>query len=97
MEIIVVGLNHKTAPLHAREKLDFTQNLDNALLALKELPNINESVILSTCNRVEIYIAVRNLNSKNTVEEIKKFLSMFHKVEIDFLINTCIRIQEMMR
>lgn len=82
MSLIVVGLNHKTAPVEIREKLAFNSK-DSVKDALKELiqrEGISEVIIISTCNRVEIY--VYETQSKNYAEEIiKDFLSEFHKIE----------------
>lgn len=64
MKICSVGLSHKTAPVEIREKIAFSspQKLEEAILILKREPAIRECVILSTCNRVEIYLVV-NKNS----------------------------------
>lgn len=64
MKICSVGLSHKTAPVEIREKIAFSspQKLEEALLIFKREPAIKECVILSTCNRVEIYLVV-NKNS----------------------------------
>ncbi len=67
MNIVVVGLSHKTAPVEVREKLTFpTEKIGEALYNLKSYPGIDESAILSTCNRVEICAVV-----KNTVDGFK--------------------------
>lgn len=56
MEIILVGLSHKTAPVEVRERISFQgDGLKEGMLRLKETEEIMECVILSTCNRVEIY------------------------------------------
>ena len=56
MGIIVVGLSHKTAPIEVREKLNFPEStLSDALRKLMTYEGIRESMIVSTCNRVEIY------------------------------------------
>ncbi len=56
MSFIILGLSHKTAPLDVREKLVFDDVLlPNALRELKSSPGISESMILSTCNRTELY------------------------------------------
>ncbi|MEK7306935.1 MAG: glutamyl-tRNA reductase, partial [Nitrospirota bacterium] len=61
MNIVVVGLSHKTAPVEVREKLTFpTEKIGEALYNLKSYPGIDESAILSTCNRVEICAVVKN-------------------------------------
>jgi len=75
----IIGINHKTAPIDIREKLSFTKpELEAALLDLKQRSNINEGVILSTCNRVEIYAL--SPESAHTNQNLQKFLSDFHKV-----------------
>ena len=59
MYIIVVGINHKTAPVEIRERLTFDPSqLGEAMTRLKEKKSILENVILSTCNRTEIYAVV---------------------------------------
>jgi len=56
MTLITLGINHKTAPLAIREKLAFSENhTPQALSELMCLPAVNEAVLLSTCNRTEIY------------------------------------------
>ncbi len=57
MNIVVVGLNHRTAPVEIRERLAMP-DVARALLRLKADPAIEEGMILSTCNRVEIYAVV---------------------------------------
>jgi len=79
MKIIVVGLNHNTADVEVREKVAFNESrLEEGLRKFRELPEVEEAVILSTCNRVELYA-----NVKDTVkasESIKTFLSEFHDI-----------------
>jgi len=59
MNIIVVGLNHRTAPVEVREKFALSEEkIGEALHRLKKDPLIQEGLILSTCNRVEIYAVV---------------------------------------
>ena len=56
MSINIIGLNHKTAPLDIREKLVFDkQAVQSALKEIKRINGVNEVVVLSTCNRTEIY------------------------------------------
>ncbi|MCG2709396.1 MAG: glutamyl-tRNA reductase [Thermodesulfovibrionales bacterium] len=80
MNILVVGLNHKTAGIDVREKLAFNgPKIEEGLQKIKALPDIKEAVILSTCNRVEMYVNVNN--PAKTYESIKDFLSVFHGIE----------------
>jgi len=84
MEIIVIGLNHKTATIEIREKVAFDgPKLGQAIEGIKKLDRVKESIILSTCNRVEIYAAVSD--KKMGSEQIKEFISRFHNVNRDEL------------
>ena len=72
MDLIAVGLNHQTAPIEVRERLAITESaLPKALAALRSL-GFQESAILSTCNRTEIYGIPSPGQSGET---IKQFLS----------------------
>ena len=56
MTISVIGLNHKSASLDVREKYSFTGDACSLLLRrIKKMPGINEVLVISTCNRTEIY------------------------------------------
>ncbi len=81
MKLFVVGINHKTAPVEIRERLSFAKrDIANANRRLKERVRLEEGLILSTCNRVEIY-AVANSREKDHVNEIKCFLSEYHGID----------------
>jgi glutamyl-tRNA reductase len=82
MNILVAGLNHKTAPVEVREKLAFNdQNLPRALIELRaRMPGL-ETTIISTCNRVEIYVAATG--AEKLSEDITRFLSDFHDIDPD--------------
>ncbi|MCK4401251.1 hypothetical protein KAW08_02965 [bacterium] len=57
MALVLVGINHKTAPLQVRERVSFTKRrLKESLIELKQKDFINGAVMLFTCNRTEIYI-----------------------------------------
>ena len=56
MSLLVLGLNHRTAPIDVRERIVFdAERLPHALVALRALPGMSEAAIVSTCNRTEIY------------------------------------------
>lgn len=56
MTISALGINHKTAPVDLRERVAFsTEQLDSALQAIRQLQGVEEAVIVSTCNRTELY------------------------------------------
>ncbi len=77
MSIIVVGLSHKSAPIEVREKLNFPENtLPDALRKLMTYEGVKESLIVSTCNRVEIYACVQD--SASGIDRIKQFISDYH-------------------
>lgn len=80
MEILVVGLNHKTAPVEVREKLSFLpQRLPEAMQRLKACRGIREGLILSTCNRTEVYTVAGDADEG--VAEVILFLSRHHQVD----------------
>jgi glutamyl-tRNA reductase len=56
MSLLVLGLNHRTAPIEVRERIVFArERLPGALAALRALPGVAEALIVSTCNRTEVY------------------------------------------
>lgn len=74
MHIIVVGLNYRTAPVEIRERLTFNEaNIGDAMETLRSKKSILENVILSTCNRTEIFAVVDQLHTGRYY--IKEFLS----------------------
>ncbi len=77
MGILVVGLSHKTAPIEIRERLAIPQDrLGPALEELKNSGPIKEAVLLSTCNRVEVYTRLES-DAAPSVKAVTKF---FHKI-----------------
>jgi glutamyl-tRNA reductase len=56
MSLVVIGINHRTAPVDIREKVVFAgEELPEALRELVRVPGVQESIIVSTCNRTELY------------------------------------------
>src|SRR5690606_8358021 len=56
MTLLAIGINHQTAPVELRERVAFADHaLPAALEGLRELPSVREVVLLSTCNRTELY------------------------------------------
>jgi glutamyl-tRNA reductase len=56
MSLLVLGLNHRTAPVEVRERIVFgAERLPRALADLRALPGVQEALIVSTCNRTEVY------------------------------------------
>jgi glutamyl-tRNA reductase len=84
MNTIVIGLNHKTADIDIREKLAFDGlKLEEGLLTIRNLPEVKESVIISTCNRVEIYLNAGN--TEQAIASIKEFIASFHDIRKESL------------
>jgi glutamyl-tRNA reductase len=81
MNILVVGLSHKTASVEIREKLSIQETrLEYALQQLKALPHIEEAAILSTCNRLEIYIVAKE--TEQGVRELIQFLAEYSHISL---------------
>jgi glutamyl-tRNA reductase len=73
--IVVVGLNHETAPIAVREALAFPkERLAEALARVREETGLAEAMILSTCNRVEVY----GRSARPATESVSTFLARFH-------------------
>jgi glutamyl-tRNA reductase len=76
--IVVVGLNHETAPVALREALAFPKDrLAEALARVREETGLGEAVILSTCNRVEVY----GRSAEDPRDAVAAFLARFHARE----------------
>ena len=74
MSVIVVGLNHRTAPVEMRERVAVpSSRLDKALHDLSSREHLAEVVLLSTCNRIEIY--ARSTKFHSAVSDILDFLA----------------------
>lgn len=77
MHLIVVGISHKTAPVEIREKLAVPESrLGEALSRLCSYPGVKEGVLLSTCNRVEVYSVVDDIEAG--YGRIQEFLADAH-------------------
>ncbi|MET4561804.1 glutamyl-tRNA reductase [Lysinibacillus parviboronicapiens] len=82
MHTIVVGLNYKSAPVEIREKLSFIESeLPQAMEALQKQKSILENVIVSTCNRTEIYAVVDQLHTGRHF--VKQFLAKWFDLPVE--------------
>ncbi|HVD14905.1 MAG TPA: glutamyl-tRNA reductase [Actinomycetota bacterium] len=80
MPVFVVGLNFKSAPLELLERLAVDpERLPKALAHLLDRDHVHEGVILSTCNRVEVYTAISRFHGGAT--DVRRFLAEFHHLE----------------
>ena len=81
VNLILVGVNHKTTPVEIREKLAFTKGkIEESVDHLFNFPDIIEHTILSTCNRVEIYARANCQDS--AIKSIKQFICDFHGLSL---------------
>ncbi|MEB3293053.1 MAG: glutamyl-tRNA reductase [Synechococcales bacterium] len=81
MNIAVVGLTHKTAPVEIREKLSIPEpQYEGALAQLCHCPHVEEVAVLSTCNRLEIYLVLTEVESG--IREVMQFLSDHSKLPL---------------
>jgi glutamyl-tRNA reductase len=84
MNIAVIGLSHKTATVEVREKLSIPEpQVENAIAQLLSYPHIEEVAIVSTCNRLEIYIVTSE--TEPGVREVTQFLSEYGKLPVQVL------------
>ena len=73
MELLMLGLNHKTAPVDVRERFAITkQAIKSGLANLNEYEGLSEAVVLSTCNRSEMYVVVDD--AERDLPTLKQFL-----------------------
>jgi len=80
MHLVLVGLSHKTAPVEIREKLTFPADRQpDALSRLTSGPEINEAVIVSTCNRTEIYAVATSADGGT--DAVIDFLCDYHALD----------------
>jgi len=80
MSLIAVGTNHRYSPIELREKISFSKKrLQDALDFLKETEALKGAIILSTCNRVEIYASTDT--PETGIEEVRNFLSRFYEID----------------
>jgi len=84
-EILIVGVNHRSAPVEVREQLVFNDGrLDGALRTLRALAPIEEGVILSTCNRVEVIAATAD--GDHAIDALTDFLATGEHVSRERLV-----------
>jgi len=80
MHLLLVGISHRTAPVELRERVDFqARGVEGALRALGARGSTRETVVLSTCNRAELYAACDDVGGGRA--DLVNFLSEFHDVD----------------
>jgi glutamyl-tRNA reductase len=79
MHLLLVGISHRTAPIELRERVDFqARGVAGALRALAERGSAREAVVVSTCNRAELYVACDEAAA--TRQDLVRFVSDFNGV-----------------
>jgi len=81
-EIVLIGINHKTAPVELRECIAFSG--DESIAALQTLhrqPDINEVLLFSTCNRVELLLVTDD--KTRTISATKDFIAEYNKIPLE--------------
>lgn len=79
MTLLALGINHKTAPVSLRERITFSPDIiDRALNSLHQLPLVQCGVVLSTCNRTELYLSVEQ--QENLHEQLVSWLCSYHRL-----------------
>ncbi|MCB5162898.1 glutamyl-tRNA reductase [Marinomonas algarum] len=87
MPLITVGVNHKTAPVSIRERVAFApEKMIDALSSLIAEKTANEAVIVSTCNRTELYCSVAD---SNLVNDVIAWLANYHNIALADLQQYC--------
>ncbi|MBR1859863.1 MAG: glutamyl-tRNA reductase, partial [Selenomonadaceae bacterium] len=93
MHLTVIGINHKTSPIEVREKFSISkETILQGLRNIKQYNGLNEAVILSTCNRTEVYAVQSGVDNSSGVKQflfdligcsndINEYLYTFNDVE----------------
>lgn len=82
MSLVIIGINHRTAPVKVREKFSFTsKKLDECFMKLKGLPLMSGAVVLSTCNRTEIYFDIPVERKHIDYKKIKSIIFDIYNAE----------------
>jgi glutamyl-tRNA reductase len=80
MDILILGLNHESAPVHIREKIAFPEKeIGDPLRTVSALDGIREDLIISTCNRVEILLVAEK--KEEAAEKVRDFIARYHEVD----------------
>jgi glutamyl-tRNA reductase len=79
VHLLLVGASHRTAPVELRERLDFgSRGLDAAVRALAGRESAAEAVVISTCNRAELYVVCEQPTT--AVDDLIRFIAEFHQM-----------------
>ncbi len=88
MALVALSINHTKTPVAIREKVAFSQSdISRATSELLSNDSIAGSAILSTCNRLEMYISTSASNASNAQDQLTEFLAQYHHLSADTLRN----------
>ena len=91
MSLLALGINHNTASVALRERVAFGPDcIDRALRELVEQPGVSEAVIVSTCNRTELYCSLE----QGQGEQVLSWLQRFHQLEASEVVSAIYRHQD---
>lgn len=81
MNLLLLGMNHRTAPVEVRERMNIDEaRLGEAVAGLARSPGIVEGMILSTCNRVELAVNAQEASSAEPA--LRQFLGDYHHCDL---------------
>lgn len=87
MSLLALGINHKTAPVALRERVTFSpETLNHAIESLRQQPLVQAGVVLSTCNRTELYLSMEqpeDVPPQDLHKQIVDWLCAYHKLSPD--------------
>lgn len=87
MTLLALGINHKTAPVALRERVAFGPDiLENALDSLLAQPSVHSGVVLSTCNRTELYLSVDE--QQDIQQQLVRWLCEYHHLDEKDVLNS---------
>lgn len=82
MTLLALGINHKTAPVSLRERVSFSpESIHHVLTSLLQQPKVRGAVVLSTCNRTELYLSVEQ--GSNVCEQLVNWLCAYHHLRLE--------------
>lgn len=82
MQLVVLGLNHRSAPVEVRERFSFSKDeLASAMNHIYEHEEVEECVLLSTCNRTELYVVLNDVETDHVKEYMMHFLMHLKQIE----------------
>ena len=86
MSLVVVGINHRTAPVEVRERVVFEPaRIPDALQQLRGLPAVRESVIVSTCNRTELYCVTESAGPGELGDWLQRYHGLGNALQLSHL------------